>query len=905
MPSFKVPCPSCEYQVTIKDPKLIGTKVECPKCKYRFKAEEPAGGIPKEDGAPKGKKANAKEADATKKKKSKKIVAVVVGVLALVILAIVGISVLPGKKDPQIGSIGPGGPKGKMQGGTNDSTDPKDDPEKKETTPGKPKVTIPRSNKETTNLLPNGTVSLFRFDVRKLLQTPASLLSDTLTLEMFRASFGFELDKVAVYYHAFVGNTRDPFGLIRLKEPIDAKEILTRMPLAAETKSIKGHTLHAFRTNPFINGVTNACSMSSLFADIYAHTPPGNAPVPASRIIGICIYDSEHILVGDHAQLAAFLGELDDKGYPKFQSVHGDAAKGAKGPYAQNPLYLSIDPRLKSLLKELDSEGQDPPMVLHAENVIQGLYDPKFFKQDFQPIAAVLDPVLRRTQLIGASLLSFSSRQINGNLKLVMTSDTAAIETVKEQLDPALIVATQSMALFLGSPVDYRNLTSTGSGATSPGGTSGPMGPMGPMGPTYPKPPMPTTPPGPRPGVPPGPPMGPNMRPPGTTTPVYPPGMTPPGVGPMGPMGPMGTEPANPELPLSHISLGMTDQTISLAIDLNWTDDAYLRKIGPPMVGFINVIKGKMAVYASDLSYHVLAVAVPKMTGETKMFPRGTFDRKIMDADRRGFKYPPDTRVSFFAELLPFMGRVGLAANIDKNLAWFDEKNLPAAEAWVPELLVPSYPQSAWRATSPHVPEGRVLGGTNYVAIAGIGLDVARYGPGHPKFDPKKAGLVGYDWGSNLQTEVPDGTSNTIYLMQTPPGLSQPWMAGGGATVRGLNEKDPMHGFRHTYTQNSQPGTYALMGDGGVRFVSGNINPKVLLAMSTRAGGEAIADVIEMEAPRINPARVPNVIDIKTDPVEKPAEPKVAEKKLAPPKTPVEPLPGPKGEAAPMPREKK
>ena len=41
-------------------------------------------------------------------------------------------------------------------------------------------------------------------------------------------------------------------------------------------------------------------------------------------------------------------------------------------------------------------------------------------------------------------------------------------------------------------------------------------------------------------------------------------------------------------------------------------------------------------------------------------------------------------------------------------------------------------------------------------------------------------GLTGYDWGSKPE-EVTDGLSNTIYLMQTPPGLQQPWIAGGGA----------------------------------------------------------------------------------------------------------------------------
>jgi hypothetical protein len=85
MPSFKVPCPSCEHQVLITNPSHVGTKIECPKCKYRFKVEEPAGGIPKDDPkADKGKGKEKKKAEPAAagdaKKKSKKLVPVIVGV---------------------------------------------------------------------------------------------------------------------------------------------------------------------------------------------------------------------------------------------------------------------------------------------------------------------------------------------------------------------------------------------------------------------------------------------------------------------------------------------------------------------------------------------------------------------------------------------------------------------------------------------------------------------------------------------------------------------------------------------------------------------------------------------------------------------------------------------------------
>src|SRR5438067_9907742 len=198
-------------------------------------------------------------------------------------------------------------------------------------------------------------------------------------------------------------------------------------------------------------------------------------------------------------------------------------------------------------------------------------------------------------------------------------------------------------------------------------------------------------------------------------------------------------------LPPSFVGLGVTDQNITVVVEMNWSDDMYRRLIAPRLFGLANTLKGKMAVYASEGSYHGLSAAVPRMLERTGAFPRGTADRKLSDPGRMGLRYKPETRVSFFVELLPYAGRGVLAATVNRDLEWFHESNLPAAESWVPELLVPSYPHSAWRATSPFVADGRVLGGTNYVAVAGVGRDAARYDPAAPEHK-KKVGITGYDW---------------------------------------------------------------------------------------------------------------------------------------------------------------
>jgi hypothetical protein len=63
--TFKQPCPSCETQVPIKDPKLIGKKIACPMCKYPFVVVAP-GNADKEEAATQEKSAKAAPAKTTK-----------------------------------------------------------------------------------------------------------------------------------------------------------------------------------------------------------------------------------------------------------------------------------------------------------------------------------------------------------------------------------------------------------------------------------------------------------------------------------------------------------------------------------------------------------------------------------------------------------------------------------------------------------------------------------------------------------------------------------------------------------------------------------------------------------------------------------------------------------------------
>jgi prepilin-type processing-associated H-X9-DG protein len=215
--------------------------------------------------------------------------------------------------------------------------------------------------------------------------------------------------------------------------------------------------------------------------------------------------------------------------------------------------------------------------------------------------------------------------------------------------------------------------------------------------------------------------------------------------------------------------------------------------------------------------------------------------------------YPPEQRTSFLADLLPYIGRGGLRAQIqDRKYPWYAKENLPAAETWVAEFLIPTYPPTTWRATHPLVADGRPVGATNYVGLAGVGLDAARFDSADPE-QAKKAGITGYDWGST-EADIKDGLSNTAYLIQAPPGMARPWIAGGGATLVGVDDTDDaLKPFLYPGA-GGQRGATVLMADGSVRFVKEGTAPAVFKAIVTRAGGESLTD-LDNVAPKVKQGR--------------------------------------------------
>lgn len=897
--SFKVACPSCENLVLVTNQKS-GAKVECPKCKYRFKAEPPAeegdsGGATKKAAEKKGKKAD-KESGAGKKGAAagqKKLIAIGAGVAGLLVLIVVGVLLFSGgsSSTPKSGGSGYAGTtfpppppsSGPPAGDTNNESQTSDN---KTSAPNPPKSTVPPSDKDertTTNLLPNDSVAVYRFAVDRLrTAAPVSSLFDRATIRLFQDSFGFPPERVAVYYHAYVGEQRLPFGIIRLAEP-EALPVLAQGIKGLEQQSVVGgRPLFVVRGNPFMQAASQTLTFRSLFGSLFDKMPP-IANLPVSRPLGVCLYDSQHILVGDHELLARYLSELTPQGLPKLRSE-----------VVENPMYQTIDPQLKRLLKALGAEEATPPLVVYAERTAANAFTPLELKESYQVANPLLEPLKDKTKYLGARITVITPRQLSGGVRLVLHSDAAAVETLRDLFAPALAMAAPLLGQTLDSRVEFRNLAMAGGTAGSTPAYPFPMPPGG-----FPMPPgSGGVPPGSG-GVPPGGGLVPPGMPPSPGVPGTPPGVPPPGTGaglPPGgavppdsaapgegiPPGYPGVSPGYPgapgrtqqppgaeKKPESLLQLGIADADITLSFDLRWTDETYRQLIAPPLFTVFNAVKGKIAVYAAEVPMQGLSEAVQRLVAQRRPFPPGTVLPRASESSRFGLVRPPRARISFYYELLPLLGHGELQQQIDPNLPWYDPKNLPAAESWLSEALSPWYPQSEWRASSPLVPDGRMVGATHFIAIAGVGLDAARYDPKNPAH-ARKVGITGYDWGSAIE-EITDGLDKTIYMMQTAPGLSQPWLAGGGATVRGLNENDPLDGFRHTFgTPEGKPGTFALMANGDIRFIPADIDKKILLAMATRAGGEPLPD-LDRHAPLVYPRR-PREVEVRTKPSGAPQE---------------------------------
>jgi hypothetical protein len=810
---FNVGCPSCEAKITIRSESTIGRKIECPKCKFRFVVQAPAdepeesaeGDAPAQGKKKKGKK----EKDAAPPKKNNKVMlGAILGVLAVVGLGLGGYVMFgdDGTDTPKPKPIARGNTPAPTPAPTTKATQP----EKPDVVPPTPAVERTKV-KDPSNLLPGETVSIWQLRMDDLGATPfRDMFFDANMRDLFKRSMAFEVSDLDEILQANVGTEQMPFAVFRSRGNFNANEILGRMKLATpENNTIKGRKFYLVESNPFLAAVGQALSTQALVG-LETPKPKGK---PAQPKLALHIYDVQTLLVAEQSILERYLSDLKEDGLPPFQTeltaadpapATPPAEGGAPAPppaapakaFTSNPSYRTVKPELKRAMNALQPEGKKLPPATYAEVVDQRALNSKELRGLAEANAGSYVAWMQQVKLVGLSLETFNRDKAKANAYFEYLSDDDARKSATEHVIPALNFLLPLYNLRMGDTAAVRDYTM--------GGAPMPMEPM-----------------------------------PGTPAPVPAPGGERGNPEP-GPGAPGTGMPPTPVPTESHIDVSRVDSAVVVAFELFWKKGNYQSVIVAGLDRTLAQLKGRMALLGGESDWGELARAIPKLSGSPDGFPRGTLPQETR-SDRFNLPPPPDHRVSFFAELLPHLGRGNVRAAIqDRKFPWYAPENRLAAESWVPEFLVPYYDSSAWRATSP-LADGATFGGTNYVGLAGLGLDAARYNPLDPATS-KKLGIFGYDWQSR-PADVTDGLSNTIALIQVPPGYQRPWIAGGGATVMGVDDKgpDPQQPFIARSPEGKR-GTYILMGDGSVRWLKEGTDPKVFKALVTRAGGETVDD---------------------------------------------------------------
>jgi hypothetical protein len=412
---------------------------------------------------------------------------------------------------------------------------------------------------------------------------------------------------------------------------------------------------------------------------------------------------------------------------------------------------------------------------------------------------------------------------------------------------------------------------------TGPGGLGGP-GSMAPNRPGGAPPQAPGGGPPQAPQAPQAPGAGPPQAPqgPGTGPPQAPVGGPPGPGGPGQPPRPGGTagKPAN--LATAKVEISQKDKVVQVKVDLKLDQKVFsllLKKAEPYLIR----VQGEVEMAIAQPQPHLVGLAGHLYAEKNQQFPLGAFKREATAA-RLHRPWPPDERVSWLAELLPFMGYEKLYDRISFKHSWKDAENMVPSVSLVSPFLDPRTPRNSWYVRYPGMEYD--VATTQIVGIAGIGLDAANY-PANDPANADKLGVFGYDRVTRM-SDLQNGMAATIMAAQVPPAYKSPWIAGGGSTIRGVPETESVKPFL-TQQADGKRGALVMMADGSVRFISEKVSDDVFKTLCTVKGNKK-ALKLDQVAPLVTPAEEDQAeLKAQTD---TPGEPKAKAEAPAEPKTP-------------------
>jgi hypothetical protein len=787
--------------------------------------------------------------------------------------------------------LGPvsGSPAGGGAGGANSGNTGDTPPGEEGTTPAAP----PAAGSDITNFLPNEAEAVASLNVDRLMNSSASEAAfgtpGGFRTEGFQTAMGFPFkDVVRIVSAARHGGQPDgwQFSVVRTANPVTLDTLRNLKPVRDPKGPIEGQEFYTITgdldsLSRFLFTTGSSKPLDVHLMDertlVFAHAEPMQAFLTAKRQPKVLYIPPAAPSEGSTAggpmvppgQGPPGAGTTSPPGGSSIPPVpnggpQGNAGPGAGGssgppmpggpggftppngggppggsegsppPPAASTAYTTVKPELKAVLDELES-GKTPVIFAAAAEVHPNtnLLD----QNGMEGLAkfAQFQSQLSRMPVAGVALQEMRNNRLTALVGIQLRDDREAYaaEQAVRLLGPSLV---QQFGKALNLKINFpneqnNNFPGGGAAATGPGGFT-PPGTLGQPGTS-------------------GPPNGGGSFRPGgggagsgkfgTGSP------TAPGQGEgalNGPNGPGGGPPAQEaqdDPDASKVTIRVKDKTLILGIDLNLQghDDVFDRFLNGARLVVLQV-KGREDMGGRS-RIHELAGALKMYVAKTGAFPRGTVDRTALDPaakDRAGLPYPPDERMSWMADLLPYLGQGEFAEmekRLDRTKSWNAPENLQNALTLVPYYLSNAYPQTAWWGLYPGMTVP--VANTHFVGVAGVGVDAAEYAANDPAV-VKRLGVFGYD-RITRKDDIADGPDKTIALIQVPADFRTPWLAGGGSTVRGVSEKDSVRPFVCA-TYNGKRGTFAVMCDFKVRFIPETISDPDFQALCTIAGGEPV-----------------------------------------------------------------
>jgi prepilin-type processing-associated H-X9-DG protein len=257
--------------------------------------------------------------------------------------------------------------------------------------------------------------------------------------------------------------------------------------------------------------------------------------------------------------------------------------------------------------------------------------------------------------------------------------------------------------------------------------------------------------------------------------------------------------------------------------------------IGTTMGVSIAVARTREAVVIAQCrdNLRLIGLAMQGYANTKNAFPAGSISNP---------RLPLEKRLSWVVALLVYLDQCG--PSYDGTKAWDEDGAIlepepsPNGEPCPPPQPVPFRKLGTFSFLTCPAPSACRTGcgpqAARYIGIAGVGRDA----PSLPIGD-RRAGVFGNDRRARLQ-DITDGLSNTVAVVESAEDHG-PWLAGGRATVRGLDPaRQPYLGKGRQFGGLHRGGAMALFADGSVRFLPESTHPRTLEALATIAGGERL-----------------------------------------------------------------